>query len=75
MKKLELHNDVRKKLIGDLRNYFQEERGEDIGDLAGMLLLDFIIENIGPHFYNQGIKDAAVNMRERVDELMDLEIV
>jgi uncharacterized protein (DUF2164 family) len=45
-------------LLHKLKAYFREERDEDLGDLAANLLLDFIEREMGPAFYNQGVKDA-----------------
>ena len=45
-------------ILYKLKAYFREERDEDLGDLAADLLLDFIGREIGPIFYNQGVKDA-----------------
>lgn len=45
-------------LLHKLKAYFQDERDEELGDLAANLLLDFIEREMGPAFYNQGVKDA-----------------
>jgi uncharacterized protein (DUF2164 family) len=41
-----------------LIEYFREEREEEIGELAAGMLLDFIEREIGPVFYNRGVRDA-----------------
>ncbi len=33
-------------MIEDIQVFFREERDEDIGDLAAMLVLDFFTENM-----------------------------
>ena len=43
-----------------IKNYFLKGREEEIGDLAAGLMLDFIIEELAPEFYNQGIQDAQI---------------
>ena len=50
--------EKRADILHKLKAYFREERDEDLGDLAANLLLDFIELEIGPVFYNQGVKDA-----------------
>jgi uncharacterized protein (DUF2164 family) len=45
-------------IIGELKDYFYNERSEEIGNLAAENLLDFILKDIGPYLYNQGVKDA-----------------
>ena len=75
MKKMEieLEKDVRKKLVEDLKRYFSDERDEELGDLGAEILLDFIINNIGPYLYNKGIGDSYTYMNERVEDLLGLE--
>ncbi|WP_025025527.1 DUF2164 domain-containing protein [Caldalkalibacillus mannanilyticus] len=53
-------------LIEEIKEYFYNERSEEIGDLAAENLLDFVMKEIGPSFYNQGVKDA----REMVEQKM-----
>jgi uncharacterized protein (DUF2164 family) len=43
-----------------LIEYFREEREEEIGELAAGMLLDFIEREIGPFFYNRGVRDAKL---------------
>ncbi len=45
-------------IIDKLRAYFREEREEEIGELAAGILLDFIEKEIGPFFYNRGVREA-----------------
>lgn len=74
MKKMEieLEKDVRKILIEDLKRYYYNERDEDLGDLGAEILLDYIINNIGPYLYNKGIEDSYTYMNERVEDLLGL---
>lgn len=55
--------------------YFSEEREEDLGDLASQLLVDFFIEQLGPYIYNQGVEDAHVYIKDKVDDLFALQII
>lgn len=73
MSKIELAKDIRKMLVKDIKNYFLTEREEEIGDLPAELLLDFILENIGPHIYNRAINDAYTFMSEKTEDLFALE--
>lgn len=73
-KKVNLSKDLKTQIISEIKRYFLEERDEDIGDLAAALMLDFIIQHIGPAFYNQGIKDSIMFMNEKVDDMYCLEI-
>lgn len=35
-----------------IKAFFQNERDEEIGDLAAMLFVGFILKELGPVFYN-----------------------
>ncbi len=74
-KQLEIHEDVRKRMITEIQSFFSVERDEDIGDLAAMMVLDFMVEKLGPAFYNQGIQDATKYMQDRLEEVQDIEIL
>lgn len=69
----ELTEERRRVGIEAIKVFFSEERDEDIGDLAAMLVLDFVGEKFGPYFYNKGIEDAKVYLQEKVDDLYSLE--
>lgn len=56
-------------------DYFSKERDEDMGILASQLVLDFFLEELAPYAYNQGIEDANVYIRDKLDDLFSLHIV
>jgi uncharacterized protein (DUF2164 family) len=68
--KLSLSKEKRDVMAADIKKYFLKERGEEIGDLAAGLLLNFITEKIAPEFYNKGIYDAHAYMSERLEEML-----
>jgi len=73
-KRLKLSREERDQIVADIKNYFMEERGEEIGDLAAGLLLDFLCMKMGPLYYNRGLKDAHVFMQDKLEDLPALEI-
>lgn len=66
MDPLKLEDEDRQQAQRRLQEYFAAERGEELGDLAVTLLLDFIAEEIAPFYYNQGLNDA----RRRIEQLL-----
>jgi uncharacterized protein (DUF2164 family) len=66
---LEQSRDARKQAIASIRRHFQEELGQDIGDLKGSLVLDFILIELGPSLYNMGLADAKACFADRVEDL------
>lgn len=74
MQKIELSKEQKKQAVQDIKEYFARERGEEIGDLAGGIILDFIIEKIGPYIYNQAIADIQKFMSEKIEDMDGLMI-
>jgi uncharacterized protein (DUF2164 family) len=66
---IEIQAETRKRMVASIRRYFDQELEEEIGDLQGGLLLDFVLEEIGPTVYNQAIADAQAWMLARVEDL------
>lgn len=71
---MELPKEIREKMIKKIRNFFLNERDEEIGELAAILLLDFIIENLAREFYNKGIKDCIAQLSVNLEDLKGLEL-
>jgi len=65
---LELTKQQRTEAIASMQRYF-EENLQPIGDLPAGLLLNFLLEEIGPVIYNQAIADAQTRMAQRVTDL------
>ena len=73
-KKLILEKEFKDKAIEDIKKFFWNERDEEIGDLAAILLLDFFADKLAPVFYNHGIKDAISFLNETTEDMYGLEI-
>lgn len=73
MGKIVLDKDKKKEMTESIKEYFLEERDEEIGDLAATLLLDFIVKELAGEFYNQGIEDAYRYMNDRVEDMLGLQ--
>lgn len=72
-KKIELSKEKREKMISDIKNYFLNERDEDIGDLAARLILDFFMEKLALEVYNQGVYDSYKYMSDKIEDLLGIQ--
>jgi uncharacterized protein (DUF2164 family) len=70
---IELPKEARQEAIASIERWFQEERGERIGNIAAGALLGFLLEEIGPSIYNRAVADVQKRLGARVAEL-DIEI-
>jgi uncharacterized protein (DUF2164 family) len=66
---MELNRQQRADAIASLKRYFEENLPEPIGDLPAGMLLDYILEEIGPLVYNQAISDAQSRLSSVVADL------
>lgn len=64
-----LDEDIKQRLLASLQRYCSANLDEEIGSLKAALLLDFCVREIGPCVYNQAIRDAQAEMRDRIDAL------
>lgn len=70
---IELNKEVRVVLIENLKRYYWNERNEELSNLGAELLLDFIVNDIGPYIYNKGVDDSYAYMNERTEDLLGLQ--
>ncbi|MFB5660960.1 DUF2164 domain-containing protein [Alteribacillus sp. HJP-4] len=66
---IRLPKENKDQIISLVKEYFYNERSEEIGDLAAENMLDFVIKEIGPYIYNQGIKDAREMLEQKMMSL------
>ncbi|OWV74120.1 hypothetical protein ATY75_07445 [Rhizobium sp. N122] len=70
MKKIEFSKDEKAEIVLRIRAYFDREL-DPIGALPAEFLLDFFAEEIGPYFYNRGLRDAQAALLKRVEDLAE----
>ncbi|HZK54950.1 MAG TPA: DUF2164 domain-containing protein [Desulfosporosinus sp.] len=70
---IELSKDVRSVLMEHLKRYYWNDRSEELNNLGAELLLDFIVNEIGPYIYNKGVEYAYDYMNERTEDLLGLQ--
>ena len=71
--KIEITKEKKQEMIAQLQTYFLNERDEELGDLAALLLVDFIIEKLGYEFYNQGINDSYSYFNDKIIDVLSLQ--
>jgi uncharacterized protein (DUF2164 family) len=69
MKIVEISGQQRADAIASIQRYFEENMSEPIGNLPAGLLLNFLLEEIGPVIYNQAIADAQARIQLQISDL------
>jgi uncharacterized protein (DUF2164 family) len=59
-------------MIAAIKHYFLKKREEEIGDLQAGLMLDFILEELAPEFYNQGVSDSYSYMKDTIEDVLSI---
>ena len=58
-------------VVDKIKAYFTSELSHDIGTFEAEFLIDFFAEELGGHYYNQGLYDAQALFLKKVDEMSD----
>ncbi|MCM3741535.1 DUF2164 domain-containing protein [Oceanobacillus luteolus] len=66
---IRIAKETKEEMISSLKDYFYNERSEEIGELAAENMLHYFLEEIGPHIYNQGIRDAKAMVDQKMMNL------
>ena len=66
---IELTKQQSEEVVFSLRKYFREELEQEIPEMRAKFLLEFILKEIAPLAYNQGVKDAERYFREKLEDL------
>ncbi len=56
-------------LIPSLQKYFKEELEQELSTMRARFLLDYVVKEIAPLAYNQGVRDAELYFRSRLEDL------
>mgnify|MGYP000100227194 CR=1 FL=1 len=70
--KITLTKEKKEAMLAAIKTYYFNEREEQIGDLAAALLLNFIMEELAPEIYNQGVYDAYKYINDKSEDLLAL---
>ena len=71
MSKLKFTPEEKAQIVHKVKVYFEEELDQTIGTFEAEFLIDFFGEQIGAHFYNQGLSDAQTLVAQKVEDIGD----
>jgi len=66
---IKLSNERREQLVLSLEGFYLKDFDETLSSFRAGQLLDFCLEALGPHIYNQAVQDARAFMQRKLDEL------
>lgn len=71
MSEIEFTKEEKSQLVEKLREYFETELNQELGQFDAEFLLDYLCKELGPYFYNRGLYDAQAVMQSRIDGVME----
>lgn len=69
MKQIELSDDRRARLIGQLQTLFASEFDETLSEFRAEQVLDLMLITLGPGIYNQAVQDVRAHLQSKLDDL------
>ena len=72
--RINITKEQKEMMLSKIKEYYIQERDEEVGDLAALLLLDFFLKELAPEIYNIGVKDSYLFMHEKIEDLFGLQI-
>jgi uncharacterized protein (DUF2164 family) len=67
--RIRLSPERRASLMSAIKDYFSAEFDESLSDFRAEGLLEFFVRELGPPVYNQGVRDAAGFMQEKLTDI------
>ena len=67
--RIRLSPERRTGLVSAIKEYFSAEFDESLSDFRAEGLLDFFLRQLGPPVYNQGVRDAASFMQQKLTDI------
>ncbi|CEG27303.1 DUF2164 domain-containing protein [Bacillus sp. B-jedd] len=56
-------------LVGEIQKYFLKERNEELGNLEAENILEFFKSELGPYYFNEGVKQSRKVAEEKMAQL------
>ena len=69
LSQIKLSDSQKEKLEAEIRTFYLDERGEEIGMIEQMQLLELFERNMAPIIYNKALDDAKVWYTQMMDNL------
>jgi uncharacterized protein (DUF2164 family) len=66
---IQLDKELKRRAVHSLRKYLDDELEVDAGDLQSELLLDHVLQLLGPAIYNQAVGDTQAWLNEKLQDL------
>ena len=66
---IKLNDEQKKRLISEIRAFYLDVRGEEIGIIEEQQILDLFCEHMAPMIYNKALDDAQYWYKQQMENL------
>ncbi len=66
---IQLSDKQKKQLIGEIKAFYLDNRGEEIGIIEEQQILDLFCRHLAPIVYNKALDDSICWLKERVEDI------
>ena len=67
--RIRLSDDRRAALLRAIKHHFRDNFDEPLSDFRAEALLEFFVAELGPPVYNQGVRDAAGYLQQKLSDI------
>lgn len=67
--RIRLDPERRSMLLDAITRFYRDEFDEALSDFRAAALLDFFVRELGPPVYNQGVRDAAGYVQDKLTDI------
>ena len=67
--RIRLTEERRERMLRSAQRFLAQTLDVEVGELAGSLVLDFFVKELGAPIYNQAIQDARAFLQGKLDDL------
>lgn len=71
MATIKFSSEQKAQVVAKIQKYFHDQLDQQIGAFDAEFLLDFFAEEVGGHFYNQGLADARAAIAAQMENIED----
>ena len=66
---MELSQETRERTVAEVREFLADEHELELGDLGATLLVERIVELVGPAIYNRAVYDVQTWLQAKLGDL------
>lgn len=66
---IQLNDEQKKRIIREIRAFYLDVRGEEIGIIQEEQILELFCEHMAPIIYNKALDDACLWYRQQIENL------